>query len=425
MHVGVSGLKLALGSNRGILRPRFFSVDQFAAIVALLLPLVVVAQVNQVKPSVSLGPDWVGTANLVELNNEITIAPAEKIYSVSMILDEPAPLGLLREVASHLEILRLLAHVEYGPAYDGYERAKVPVGVGTLYDDDRAWRHQTCRAKLFTANRPGDPLLRTPPDEWQVTEIHVYGRAAAVRELRIGSALPHATILDGRASGARSSQPFAAHIKSELAEKIQVPDGRVPPEECREFTQRIEAPILTGQSTIQWPVYDDSFDLNFRAAIRDHLAARDPETPVTVQITLNSAGTTEDFAKLVETYELEGLSAELSPDDEAVRAIMPVEIGLHGGPISDQVRRTRCHMGLGVGANVTEWYGRRARVSTTVANVWKLVDEQDLVDARLLSEFELGALRAVENYYRGKNLEPAVVDGSVPISDACRQYLRH
>ena len=343
-----------------------------------------------------------------------------------MIFDEPVRLEKIREAASHLEVLRLLAFVEYGPSHVGYERSKIFIGLGTLYEGDQAWRHETCRVKLFAAVTPDDALLRTPAEQWVVNEIHVYGAANAVRELRSGTSLPLATIMDGGAEGAQNPQAFISYTKNELAKKIQIPDGRAVPEECREFAERIEAAILTGQPTIQWPVYGNTFDPNFRSLIHQHLSERAPETPVTLQITLDFEAKLDDFAKLVGEYDIDGLLAELTPADAAIRAIMPAELSVHGASLEDQVRSTRCRMGLGVGTNYSgEWYGRRARVSISVGKAWQLVSHQDLVDAKLVTEFESGALDAVAAYHQRKASEVLRIPRSMEIPPGCTQYIQH
>jgi hypothetical protein len=397
------------------------------ALLVILMPLSSGAQeTGQTQGYIDFGSGPLSAIELVELNEEINEAPAGQIYSVDMVFDEPVRLDKIREVASHLQVLRLLAFVEYGPSHAGYERSKIFIGPGTLYEGDKAWRHEICRAKIFAADTPEDVLLQTSAERWMVNEIHVYGAAYAVRELRSGTSLPSATITDGGAEGARSPQAFISYTRNELAKKIQIPDGRAVPEECQQFAERIEAAILTGRPTIQSPVYGNTHNPDFRSLIHLLLAERIPETPVTMRIVLNSDVAVDYFAALVDQYEIDGLTADLELVDSDIRASYTAELSAHGGSIESQVGRARCVMKLGVGVQITgEWVGRSARVSIPVSKAWDIVSRQDLVDAKLLTDFEAGALTAVEAYHRRKATEVLRIPTTMAIPSGCEQYIQH
>jgi len=396
------------------------------ALLVILMPLSSGAQETGQNQGY-IGPgEPLDAIELVELNEAINTAPPDQIYSVDMVFDEPVRLDEIREVASYLQVLRLLASVEYGPSHAGHERSKVFIGLGTLYEGDKAWRHEICRVKLFAAVTPEDVLLRTPAERWMVNEIHVYGSAYAVRELRSGIYLPSATITDGGAEGARSPQAFIAYTKNEIAKKIQIPDGRTVPEECQQFAERIEAAILTGRPTIQSPVYGNAHNPDFRALISQLLAERNPDTPITMQIALNSDVTVDVFSGLVDQYKIDGLVAELEPVDSDIRASYTAQLSAHGGSLESQVDRNRCVMKLGVGVKIAgEWVGRRANVSVPVSKAWDIVWHQDLVDARLVNEFEPGALTVVKAYHRRKATQVLRIPPTMAIPSGCDQYIQH
>ena len=398
-----------------------------SAFIIFMMPMLAAAQSPAESPdSVTFGPGQLDSISLVELNKAISTAPSEQMYSVQMVFDEPVRVDKLRETASYLKILRLLAFVEYGPTHPGHARAQVFVGLGTLYEGEQAWAHETCRARLFAAAFPDDALLRIPAEEWLVKEIHVYGAAHAVRELRSGTFLPSATITDGAAAGAANPQAFISHVKDDLAKKIQVPDNSNVPEECWKFAERYEAPILTGQSMIQSPAYGNEHDPNFRSSIHQLLGERAPNTPVTLQITLNFDATLEEFASLVDEYDIDGLLADLEPADAIGQLMMPAELSIHGASLEDQVRSIRCQMRFGAAAEIAgEWYADRADVSVSVSKAWRLVSYQNLVDARLITEFEPGALKIVEAYHQGKASEIMRVPPSYAIPSGCSSYIQH
>ncbi len=74
---------------------------------------------------------------------------------------------------------------------------------------------------------------------------------------------------------------------------------------------------------------------------------------------------------------------------------------------------------------IGEWVGRRAMVSVPVSKVWDIVSHQDLVDAKLVTEFEAGALTAVEAYHRRKASEVLRIPATMAIPPGCEQYIQH
>ncbi|MCH7981008.1 MAG: hypothetical protein IID59_05850, partial [Proteobacteria bacterium] len=156
------------------------------------------------------------------------------------------------------------------------------------------------------------------------------------------------------------------------------------------------------------------------------LAERIPETPVTLRIVLNSDVAVDFFAALVDQYEIDGLTADLELVDSDIRASYTVELSAHGGSIESQVDRARCVMKLGVGVQITgEWVWRSAEVSIPVSKAWDIVSRQDLVDAKLLTDFEAGALTAVEAYHRRKATEVLRIPATMAIPSGCEQYIQH
>ncbi len=83
-------------------------------------------------------------------------------------------------------------------------------------------------------------------------------------------------------------------------------------------------------------------------------------------------------------------------------------------------------MKLGIGTKIAgEWLGRRAMVSVPVSKARDIVSYPDLVDAKLVSEFESGALTAVEAYHRRKATEVLRIPPTMAIPSGCEQYIQH
>ena len=83
-------------------------------------------------------------------------------------------------------------------------------------------------------------------------------------------------------------------------------------------------------------------------------------------------------------------------------------------------------MKLGVGAEIAgEWVGRSARVSVPVSKAGDIVSRHDLVDAKLLTDFEAGALTAIEAYHRRKATEVLRIPATMAIPSGCEQYIQH
>jgi hypothetical protein len=144
-----------------------------------------------------------------------------------------------------------------------------------------------------------------------------------------------------------------------------------------------------------------------------------------MRIVFNSDVGIDDLAVLVAQYEIDGLTAELEPVDSDIRVSFTAELGTHGGSMLAQVNRARCMMSLGVGAQITgEWLGRSATVSVPVSRAWDIVTHQELSNARLLAEFEAGALASVEAYHRRNAMEPLRIPPGNAIPPGCDQYIQ-
>ena len=217
----------------------------------MLIPLFCAAQQNsQNVPSLGPAPTpAIDMESLVQLHEDIASAPNGTIYAVELRFDKPANLGVIRDLANELQIMRALALVEFGRIYNGYSQGRARIGVGVLYNEQGFWDREICRPKLIAKSIGDTGLLNTPAEEWQVNEISVLGPAEAIRHLLLGESLPKTMILSGRKQNPRHMERFAAAIKRQHAEKIQVQDKDDIPEECLRFTNRIQAPILTGTPT--------------------------------------------------------------------------------------------------------------------------------------------------------------------------------
>lgn len=395
---------------------------------AMLTPLFCAAQQNQMDgTSVRPAPTPpIDMESLVQLHEEIATAPNGTIYSVALQFDKPASLGVIRDLANELQILRALALVEFGRIYDGYSQGRARIGVGVLYNELGSWDREICRPKLIAKSIGDAGLLNTPAEEWQVNEISVLGPAEAIRHLLSGESLPQTMILSGRKQNPRVMDRFAAAIKRQHAEKIQVQDKDDIPEECLKFTNRIQAPILTGTPTIQPAEYGGNHAPDFRTVILDLLASRAPTIPVTLQVTLSSQSSAEDFASLVEKYDVEGLLAELAPEDPSVRISSEAALSIHGGPLAEQVAKIQCHQKVGNSADYDgEWIAQRAQVSLSVSKAWNLVSDSDLIDARLLNEYEAGALRIIQIYHEERSVTNVELPVSMMIPPGCGWYMYH
>ncbi len=403
-------------------------VTKLLAWLAMLIPVFGAAQqLTQNQGDIRQAPTpEIDLTALVRLNNEIASAPTGTIYSVELRFDKPAKLGDIRDATNRLQILRAVALVEFGPVYNGYAQGRAYVGVGTLYNESGSWTREICRPMMIAKSIRDTSLLRIPAEEWSVDEIRVLGPAEAIRYLLLGESLPPAIILSGRKQDPRHLDKFAAAIKRQHAEKIQVQDKDEIPAECLEFTNRILAPVLSGSPTIQTAEYSGHHNADFQAIIRELLAQRAPITPVTLQVTLRSHAPVEEFAKLVEKYEIDGLAAQLEPEDRNFRISVGASLSIHGEPLADQLRRIRCFLELGDAANYDgTWLAQYAQVSLPVSKAWDLVSDNNLIDARLLNEYEVGALDKIEAFHRQESAASIELPTSMLIPPGCSNYMHY
>jgi len=394
----------------------------------VLVPMLALAgQDAQIQPGIRPAPTPdIDMEALVQLHEEIASAPDGTIFNVEAMFDEPVKLGELRRVATELQILRATAEVEFGPYYRGNNRQSTFVHVGALYNEPGSWEREICRPMMIALNMPNAYPLDQPAGEWPVSEVRVLGPAEALRSLLAGESLPPVVILEGWREDPRNMDVFIDAIKRQHAEKIQVQDSDTVPEECRTFTNRILAPVLTGTPAIQPAEYGNNHNPDFLAVIRDHLATRSSETPVTLQVTLEVPSAVDVFAALVDDYDIDGLSAEMAPEDPTVRIISGAELSIHGGPIDDQIVLFDCGIRLGRSNDYKgRWVGRHAEVSTSVSKAWNLVGDQRLIDARLLNEYELGSLELIKMYYEARRTSGLTLPASIAIPSGCEPYLNH
>ena len=134
----------------------------------------------------------------------------------------------------------------------------------------------------------------------------------------------------------------------------------------------------------------------------------------------------EDFATLVEKYEVDGLLVALAPEDKSFRIVSEVALSIQGGPLTDQVEKIRCHQKVGNSSDYDgKWIAQHAQVSLPVSKAWKLVSDSKLIDARLLNEYEVGALRMIHIYYRERSSNNVELPDSVMIPPGCSWYMYH
>lgn len=394
----------------------------------ILVPVLAFAgQEPEVRMGVRIAPTPdIDMESLVQLHEDIAGAPDGTIFSAEFMFDSPVKLGEIKRIASDLQILRATAMVEFGPAYRGNYRQRTFVQTGTLYNEPGSWDRETCRSRMIALKMPNAFPLDQPAEEWPVSELRVLGPAEALRFLLSGESLPSVVILEGRRQDPRYMDRFVDAIKRQHAEKIQVQDGDVIPEDCLPFTNRILAPILTGTPTIQPAEYGYNHNPEFLEIVRGHLAARSSNTPVTLQIILQAPATVEVFAGLAEQYRVDGMLAEMAPEDTSVRMISGVELSIHGGPYVEQVARFNCQLGLGNSQEYDgRWIARHAQISVPVDKAWNIVADERLIDARLLNEFDPGSLERIESYYQMRDSAGLALPESIAIPPGCEPYFHH
>ena len=367
----------------------------------------------------------VSTRLAVEMNeqsleiliNAIEFSSPGEYFSVTIVFDSYVDLHAIREVVNLLEMPRVLAYVEYGSL-------KRAVGLGTFYDEG-SWQKGICQVRVSDSLGRTNFLKNIPPEKWPVRELHAYGSAYALRELTSGTVLPPARITDGSAQDRRHERAFAKAIKSEIARKMQLPANFPVPAECEQYAQPVDAPILSGM-----PIYlsQSERDLDPDTLLRAQLGGRSLVTPVTLMLHFNESQTVESLAELVERYQIEGLSAEFSPR-ATDRILTTAQLSIYGSSLENQIQRTHCSMKLGDGLgntyDVGEWYSVRAQVSLSVSRAWELASDQTLQSARLESDFPVGELSRLREYYLRLATQVTRMPPGYIIPAGCEQYIQH
>jgi len=357
-------------------------------------------------------PEELSQAGLEAATNSLLAADQGAIYSVRMKFSQPAELKAVREAAVHLQIPRVLAFVElFSPTGIGRPVMLPPIGLGMLYENAGAWEREVCRAKIYSGLSGAMTLAASSPESWPVTEISVYGSGYAIREFEAGTLLPPARVTEGFPQEQQHLQALNMAVQHSLSQPITVPDNISVPAECRDFASAIDGPILSGQRNASGR-QPRGPDLDFRAVLQEQLSRRAPDTPVTLRLSFGSEVRIETLAALVEQYRIDGLLAELVPENGDERVIGLVEFSVHGGPMASQVRRAQCQRALASAqySVAGEWYTRRAQVSLAVAGVWALLSAQNLRDVELVADFAPGSLSRIEAYHRRKSEEPISTD---------------
>ena len=366
----------------------------------------------------------IDTAALVALHERIFAASDETVFNVDLWFDVPARLGDIRDFADARGIFRATAVVEYGP--DHYQYGQARISVGTLFDQPGSWDRELCRPRMIAPRIPGSTLTSIAPEDWLVYEIHVLGPAAAIRSLIGGDVLPPALILEGREENPQYIDRFFEAIRRQHARKIQVTDDEVVPIECLTHTDRILSPVLTGTPSIQAAVYGDSHDPRFADSFRQHLDQRPPELPVTLQVVFGEPALVEDLAQLVERHEIDGLYAEMSPEDGIGQIINDTPFSIHGGSMSLQIERAHCAQQLGEAAKYGgRWIADNIRITVPAGKAYAIVSDDRLVDARLLNDYKAGMLDLVVAYHQELSNSRLELHPSLGIPPGCEWYMHY
>jgi hypothetical protein len=364
-------------------------------------------------------PEWAQR----EFNAEITNAAADELFAVEVRFDQPVAIGKLRKVARDFEIPRVVAYVEYSPR-GARSPSKLPLALGVFFEN--GWQQQTCRIRIFAQTAGVHHFADVLPEGWLIREAHVYGAAADIRELRAGTALAPARVIDGTAQERRFLEGMKAAARREMATKISMPDDFVAPDDCRGFVKAGDSPILVGKNPRG---LRPSAGLDFRQVVRQQLGELAPTTPVTLSLTFLDNVSVDILASLVEQYRLDGLLAEFTPVNSG-RVMVLSELSIHGGPFEEQAKRVRCSIALAdyqrqqKGESIgDEWSAFRARVSAQSTAAWQLLSDDALKNAQLVAEFPTGALARLEDYYRRKSSEVIHLQQTAPIPAGCSRFM--
>lgn len=376
------------------------------------------AQEESTKPamSVSPAPVRIDEQSLEILINSIESSSSDDYFAVTIELDQRMDLGVIRDTVNYLNVPGMTAFVEFG-------RSKIPIGMGTLYPDD-SYPRGVCEAKISAKLSRSQALQNIPPEQWLIREFRVYGSADVIRELVSGTNLPPGRITNGARQDRRYEDRMVEVRKREVVRKMQLPSNFTAPATCERFVELVDAPILLGM-----PIFRSQAEvsMNPAALLRQELADRAPETPVTLMLNFKSPLSVATLASLVYQYEIDGMSAELVPSGNS-RILVSAELSIHGGSFQDQIDRTECSMrfgdNIGDSYDTKLWFASRAQVSVTVENAWQLISYQNLESARLLANFAPGELTRLENYYHRRATEIVSISGRVIIPDGCERFFQ-
>ncbi len=120
------------------------------------------------------------------------------------------------------------------------------------------------------------------------------------------------------------------------------------------------------------------------------------------------------------------MAAQLEPEDRNFRISVGASLSIHGEPLADQLRRIRCFLELGDAANYDgTWLAQYAQVSLPVSKAWDLVSDNNLIDARLLNEYEVGALDKIEAFHRQESAASIELPTSMLIPPGCSNYMHY
>jgi len=360
---------------------------------------------------------------LHQLVEDIEVANRDKFFSVEMIFDEPVTLKEIREAAIYLEIPRVLAEIGSNTLVAGY--GTVAFGLGTIYENANAWQRENCRMRTYTNPMMRLMLATAPPEDWPVTEMHVYGTAHAIRELRRGAILPPAQLLEGGAEGhARGAEGLIAYETQQIAKMIDAPTDHIPASECLQYVKALDVPILSGRTIRRSPGYVGK---GAAELLRQQLSGRAADVAVTLYLEFHQELNIEAFAAFVERHQIDGLVADLTPVSND-RIMIDAKLSIYGAPLEEKVIKTRCMIEMSKHrlANPSDdWLGSRARISVPVHKVWQIAEDTIVYRVRLESEFAPEEMSMVENYYRQKAVQVLRLPPSMLIPNWCEKYFQY
>ena len=362
---------------------------------------------------------------LHQLIEEITVADADKVYSVTMRPDEALRLEDVRTAAVQLDIPRVLAYIgDSTPTNPGYG-PMVTFGLGTIYENARAWQREICRAKYYSQNSRDRQTENVPPEDWRVTELHVYGSADAIRELRRGVVLPPLSLIEGGAEGhPRAPEGMIAYETQQIAQKTEVHANYDEPRECRQYFKDLDAPILAGD-----PIFPSREEAALDPAelLRRRLSERAADVAVTLRLEFRQDMNIEMLADLVRRHDIDGLSTEIQPISND-RILMMVQLSIHGAPLDEKIERLRCDIESAkdkLPNPADDWYSNRAQISVTVQKAWQVVTDQSIYRATFVADFEPAHIRRLEKFYERREMDIRWIPRDQEIPAGCQQYIQH